>query len=268
MPARFARLIGAGPWLVAAALALALAACGGAGSKDRNKPVVLSYPYGESGPYLFADYDRVIAAAAASYVAITIRSDPGTAVESGHNLVSAASGTIIDPAGYIVTAAHIAVDEKYHAEVKTIDGRIHKGKILRIDRDRELAMIKIPPVPGLVAARLADSTGIVQGANAVAIGSPRLRTGIVSLGLIKEPRLSYPLKYSGYSYSDAVVVSMEVEPGHSGGPLFDDSGALIGIIASFALGDTRKVPYVSPRIAFAVPSRDIEVFVQEVIGDH
>jgi len=266
MGPRLGRALGAVPWLAAAALVLALAACGGAGSKDRIEPIVLTYPYGESGPYLFADYDRIIAAAAASYVAITIRSDPGTAAESGHNRVSSASGTIVDPAGYIVTAAHIAVDTKYHAEVRTIDGRLHKGKILRIDRDRELAMIKIPPAPGLAAARLVDSAEIVRGANAVAVGSPRLRTGVVSLGLIKNPQLSYPLEYSGYSYSDAVVVSMQVEPGHSGGPLFDANGALIGIIASFALGDTRKVPYVSPRIAFAVRSDDIAAYMQEVIG--
>ena len=264
MLARIGHVLGAVPWLIA--VAVTLAGCASSAPKDRVAPIVLSYPYGESGPYLFADYDHIIAWAARSYVAVTIRSDPATATESGYDLVSAASGIIVDPSGYIVTAAHIAVDGKYSAEVKTIDGRIHKGKILRIDRDRELAMIKIPPVPGLVAARLADSADIVQGANAVAIGSPRLRTGVVSLGLIKQPRLSYALKYSGYSYSDAVVVSMEVEPGHSGGPLFDDSGALIGIIASFALGDTRKVPYVSPRIAFAVPSDDIAAYMREVIA--
>ena len=48
---------------------------------------------------------------------------------------------------------------------------------------------------------------------------------------------------------------MEVESGHSGGPVFDRRGALIGMVAGYELGDTTKRPYVSPRITYAIPSK-------------
>ena len=247
------------PLLAAIAAALTLAACGGAGPKDQAAPIVLSYPYGESGPYLFADYDRVIAVAARSYVHVTIRADAATAADAGHDRVSAASGIIVDPAGYIVTASHIAVDPKYHAEIVTYDGRIHRGEILRVDRDRELALIKIPPVPGLVAARFNETGTLAVGDHAAAIGLARRVKGVVALGLVKEPRLTYPLEYNGYVLPNPIVMTMAAEPGFSGGPVFDENGELIGMVASY---DYR----VGRNFAYAVPVDDIAAYLREPIA--
>ncbi|MCP4328551.1 MAG: trypsin-like peptidase domain-containing protein [Alphaproteobacteria bacterium] len=247
---------------------MALAGCNGGASKssDRAAPVTLAYPYGEGGTYLFAGYDRITAEAARSFVTITILADRATVDQTGSELVSSASGTIVDAGGLIVTAAHIATNSKYRARVTTIDGTVMEGRVIALDRDRELAVIKVPPNPGLTAATFADSSTLARRDHAVAIGAPRRHTGAVSLGIVREPQLDYPLEYNGYTLPNAIVISMEVEPGHSGGPVFDKNGALIGMIASFALGDTRKVPYQSPRIAFAVPSNDIAAYVESVAG--
>jgi len=247
---------------------LALGGCGGGPGLPDNRvaAITLTYPYGEDTNWLFPNYDRIIADAAGSYVALTVTADSETIAQTGSEVVSAASGTIVHPGGYIVTAAHIAVDPKYRVRATTVDGRVHRGQVLHVDRNRELALIKIPAAPGLQAARFADSDRVGDDDPAAAIGSPRRLTGVVSMGRIKEQRLGYPLRYNGFTLPGAIVLSMLVEPGHSGGPVFNDSGELIGMIASFALGDTRKVPYVAPKIAFAVRANDIAAYLREVAG--
>ncbi len=245
--------------LLAAIVAVSLlAGCEGSrqSATNRDGPITLTYPYGESGDDLFPSYAEVTAAAAASYVAVTVLADPATIADTGSEVVSYASGVVIHPSGLIVTAAHIAVDPKYRARVTTIDGRVHEGEIISVDRDRELAIIKVPASASLAPATFADSKGLGSGDHAVAIGSPRNRRGTVSLGRVKEPRLDYTLPYNGYEIPHPMVLSMEVEFGHSGGPVFNDRGQLIGMIAGLDL--------VLPRVAFAVPSNDILAYAREV----
>jgi putative serine protease PepD len=57
-----------------------------------------------------------------------------------------------------------------------------------------------------------------------------------------------------------------VEPGNSGGPVVNRAGEVIGMVASFVLGDTSQSDYVSPRLAYAVPSNAVAAFLRETAG--
>jgi S1-C subfamily serine protease len=249
------------PWVLSTLMLLCLAAASGcSGLRTSNErsatPITLSYPYGESGAQLFDGYRRVADDAARSYVVVTILADPETAAEAGKELVNAASGTVVDKAGLIVTASHIAIDPKYRARVRMMDGSVIEGTVVDVDRDRELALIKVPPNRGLVPARFADSSSLEKGDHAIAIGSPDNTDGVVSLGVVEDPRYSKPIAYNGYTIVDPVILSMKVDFGNSGGPVVNEHGELIGMIAG--------VDLYKPAIAFAVPSNVIVNYLDDI----
>jgi len=225
----------------------------------RGEPITLTFPYADIDGVRFPDRDRVAAAAAPGYVAVKILADPATVADTGATLVNIGSGTLIDPAGLVVTAAHIAIDDRYGAVVTTVDGREHRGEVVHVARDRELALIRIPPVPGWPPMALADSSTLAPGQVALAIGSRRDARGTVSTGAIREPRLDYPLDNSGFTIPAAIVLRMEIDFHHSGGPLVDADGRLIGIIVGLDISGNHPEP-----IAFAVPSNEIAAYVRRI----
>jgi S1-C subfamily serine protease len=113
-------------------------------------------------------------------------------------------------------------------------------------------------------ARLAHAGDLRVGRRVVSIGTPNNRKGVVTVGVIVNSRRSLRIEYGEYGYDDAVELRMEVEPGHSGGPVFDTADRLIGMVASFGLGDTQRVPYVSTMIAYAVPAAAIVAYLKEI----
>ena len=71
------------------------------------------------------------------------------------------------------------------------------------------------------------------------------------------------MSYGAYSIRAGMELDMEVDSGHSGGPVVGADGQVIGMLASYLLGDTTKTPYVSPEIAFAVPANMIRAYLAE-----
>ena len=72
------------------------------------------------------------------------------------------------------------------------------------------------------------------------------------------PNIGERLDYGTWGFDNAVEIGFEVETGHSGGPVVNAKGELIGMVAGYELGDTTKPVYRSPRIAYVVPSNDIK----------
>ena len=102
---------------------------------------------------------------------------------------------------------------------------------------------------------------VKKGDFALAVGSPARARGAVSLGFVRTAKLSESLEYNRWRIENAIEISMEVESGHSGGPVFDRRGRLIGMVAGYELGDTTKRPYVSPRITYVIPSNGLKAFL-------
>jgi S1-C subfamily serine protease len=229
-------------------------------------PITLSYPYLTAREANVAGYRAMAERAAPAYVQIVILHPGNSLYNEPGGIVIKASGLIADRAGHIVTAAHIARNTRLKALVTTRGGRVLTAEILDVAPERELALLKIRPFPGMRPARFADSSKVGAGDFAFAIGSPRDTAGVVSLGWVRNPRFGQRLDYTGWGFSDAVKIAMEVESGHSGGPVFNRDGEIIGMVAVYELGDTSKTPYVSPRITFAVPARDLAAYVREKTG--
>lgn len=252
-----------GPGPIGCAAVMAVAAC--MASEPLPHPVALSYPYGLDEGVIFDGYRDLAQAVAGAYVSVLIYEKTKAKGIPGRGIVNGASGTIIDPRGYLVTSAHIAKDARYSAEITTLDGRVHQGHVVHVDPKRELALLKIDPFPAMQVAIMADSRELRVAQRVFSIGTPYNKKGAVSLGRIVDPGRAERIEYAEYGYDDAIELHMQVEPGHSGGPVFDVDGRLIGILASFGLGNTRQVPYVSTRIAYAVPSAAISAYLAEMV---
>lgn len=233
---------------------------------ERQEPITL-VQFDQFEPSLaFPESMAIAEAAAPGYVRVIIEERAAAAKNSreagtGRSVVNGASGTIVGSSGLIVTAAHIALSEYYKATVITIDGMKRPADILAVARDQELALLRIAPFPDMQPFVLADSDTVVDGEKVVAIGTPDNKPGVVSPGYIVQAKRPTRLKYNSFGYDDAIKLKLDALPGHSGGPVVDMNGRLIGIVASFVLPATDGPGAVLPRLAYAVPSNAIRRFV-------
>jgi S1-C subfamily serine protease len=104
------------------------------------------------------------------------------------------------------------------------------------------------------------------GEPAFVIGTPDNKPGMVALGRVAVPRMSRRIAYGGFGFSDGIELRADVQPGHSGGPVFDGAGRLIGILAGFGLGDTSRKTYVPTLIGYAVPSVTVAAYLASIAG--
>lgn len=232
----------------------------------KARPVTLSYPYLTPQEAAIPGFRALAERVVDSYVVVTITRPDHYGTGSGPMDVTRASGIVVDARGYVITAAHIAKSPKFDASVTDRGGHTHRARIVAIDPTQELALLKLAPKNGLRPVRLAASKLLKKGDIALAIGSPGQRSGVVTLGRVRYPDIGERLDYGAYGFDNAIELSMEVESGHSGGPVFNQRGELIGIVAGYELGDTSKTPYVSPRITYVVPSDTIAKFLARTIG--
>ena len=252
-------------FILVGAIGFSLTGCAGPAAKPdgaRTEPAVsLSYPYPIPHGVDFPNYRAVAEGNADIYVRVRVYSDApeDVGVERGaapaSTALSYASGIVADPRGYVVTAAHVANATKYKAEVILLDGRRYLGRVIAVERSRELGLIKIAPFDGMRVAHFADGRTVSAGEPILAIGTPAHHGGIVSVGVVLR-HLTTRISYNDYGYDNAIALAMRIESGNSGGPVFDNQGRVIGMIASNYSAD----------IGLAIPSEDITAFLRAHTG--
>ena len=133
------------------------------------------------------------------------------------------SGFIVSPDGLILTNAHVVRDAK-RVTVKLADRREFDAKVLGIDPVTDVAVIKID-AHDLPTVRLGNANDLQVGDYVLAIGQPYGFAESASAGIVSAKGRSLP----GDSYVPFIQTDVAVNPGNSGGPLFDSSGAVVGI---------------------------------------
>ncbi|MEO8525724.1 MAG: Do family serine endopeptidase [Caldimonas sp.] len=135
------------------------------------------------------------------------------------------SGFIISSDGLILTNAHV-VREAKDVTVKLSDRREFSAKVLGIDTTTDIAVLRID-AHDLPVVRLGDPKGLEVGDPVLAIGAPFGLEQTATQGIVSAKGRSLP--------GDAVVPFIQtdaaVNPGNSGGPLFDGTGSVVGINA-------------------------------------
>jgi serine protease Do len=133
------------------------------------------------------------------------------------------SGFIVSPDGVILTNAHV-VDNAKEVTVKLTDRREFKAKVIGKDDASDVAVIKIN-AHDLPTVHLGDSSNVKVGEWVVAIGSPFGFDNSVTAGIVSAKGRSLP----GSGYVPFLQTDVAVNPGNSGGPLFDLNGDVVGI---------------------------------------
>lgn len=136
------------------------------------------------------------------------------------------SGFIVSPDGYVLTNAHVVADAS-EVTVKLTDRREFAAKVIGADKRSDVALIKIAAT-GLPYVRFGDPSQVRPGQWAIAIGSPFGFENSVTAGVVSATGRPLP-DDNGGSYVPFIQTDAAVNPGNSGGPLFNLDGQVIGI---------------------------------------
>jgi serine protease Do len=156
------------------------------------------------------------------------------------------SGFIISADGYILTNAHV-VNNASKITVKLTDRREFEGKVIGVDERTDVAVIKISAKGNLPVVRLGDSNRLRPGQWVLAIGSPFGFENSVTAGVVSATARSN-VGEGGNGYVPFIQTDVAVNPGNSGGPLFNLDGDVVGINSQIY---SRSGGYEG--ISFAIP---------------
>jgi serine protease Do len=177
---------------------------------------------------------------------------------------SLGSGVIVDSKGYIVTNRHV-VEKADRIRVKLQDENPaapgHDAKVIGMDQETDLAVIKIDIDRPLPAAKLGNSDGMAVGDWVLAIGSPFGLQETVTAGIVsaKGRNIVPNRQFQSFIQTDAAI-----NPGNSGGPLVNMAGEVIGINTAIL---TETSSYAG--VGFAMPSNTVAQVYNQLIGpDH
>jgi serine protease Do len=133
------------------------------------------------------------------------------------------SGFIVSPDGIILTNAHV-VDGADQVTVKLTDKREFQAKVLGKDKATDIAVLKID-ARDLPVVKIGDANEERVGEWAVAIGAPFGFENTATAGIISAKARSLP----DQGYVQFIQTDVPVNPGNSGGPLFNLNGEVVGI---------------------------------------
>ena len=297
-PVTGAAVVRKGPgWLalVASMLVTAMVTAGGlwfvlrpdstqdSSAASANGGTVASVASADSAP----DWQAVASAVSPAVVTIQVQSSSSTGM---------GSGVIYDAKGDIVTNYHViaaAVQSGGKIQVTLADGRIYDAEVVGHDRTTDLAVIRlVNPPSDLTVARFGSSSHLTVGAPVMAIGAPLGLSKTVTTGIVSA--LNRPVEVAvdddssknngqgdssdpfgqqkrNQSSSDTVItnaiqVDASLNPGNSGGPLFDQTGAVVGINSSIKSVTSSDGQAGSIGLGFAIPSDLVTSVADQLIA--
>jgi S1-C subfamily serine protease len=165
------------------------------------------------------------------------------------------SGFILNKDGLILTNNHV-IDNAQRVEVMLSDKHKYKATVMGVDKNHDLALLKIS-APNLVPATLSESNGLVVGQRVYAIGNPFGLQGTMTRGIISSIRsIRGP---NNNPIEDAIQTDAAVNPGNSGGPLLNSRGEVIGITTLIANNGADQ----SSGIGFAIPINTAKAVLED-----
>lgn len=169
--------------------------------------------------------------------------------------VSYGSGMIIHHKGYILTCYHV-VEGVSIAKVRSSRSRqLYQGKVIWGNKENDLAIIKINASKKLQPVEFDSSSETKIGERVFAIGNPFGFEHTLTLGILSGKQRT--VSTDNHEYVDVLQTDTALNPGNSGGPLFNSKGKVIGMNAiiiqsyqnmGFSIPSDTFLPYIKPYI--------------------
>jgi serine protease Do len=176
---------------------------------------------------------------------------------------SLGSGFIVDPRGYIITNNHVVekadkIFVKLSTDPEGFQGR--PGKVIGVDKDTDLAVVKITTTEPLPTVKMGNSDGGQVGDWVIAIGSPFALTQTVTAGIVSAKNRTIEKGAAG-QFQHFIQTDAAINPGNSGGPLVNMADQVIGVNTAIL---TQSAGYEG--IGFAMPSNTVIGVYNDLIG--
>jgi len=175
------------------------------------------------------------------------------------------TGFIVDKNGYIVTNNHV-VEDAAKIMVKLLgDPKEYRGRIVGVDQETDLAVIKVDAGTPLQAVTIGNSDAVQVGDWAIAVGSPFQLDETVTLGIVSATGRGLD-QMQPYGKSNAfqkfIQTDAAINPGNSGGPLVNIRGEVIGVNTMIATSNGG-----SEGVGFAMPSNMVVRVYNDIIRE-
>ncbi|HKQ25556.1 MAG TPA: DegQ family serine endoprotease [Burkholderiales bacterium] len=152
------------------------------------------------------------------------------------------SGFIVSADGVILTNAHVASDAT-DIVVKLTDKREFDAKVIGVDKRSDIAVLKIE-AKNLPVVKIGNPARLKVGEWVAAIGSPFGLENTITSGIVSAKARALPDE----NYVPFIQTDVAVNPGNSGGPLFNMNGEVVGINSQIF---SRTGGYMG--LSFAIP---------------
>src|SRR6267378_4041911 len=168
------------------------------------------------------------------------------------------SGFIVSPKGYILTNNHV-IEDATRIIVGLQSGEKYRGKVVGVDQETDVAVIKIEAPQDLPTVTLGDSNAAQVGDWVLAMGSPFGLDQTVTAGIISKKERETPGSLS--NFQRFLQTDAAINRGNSGGPLVNMRGEVIGINSQIA---TSTGDYNG--IGFALPASEANFVYRQIVS--
>jgi S1-C subfamily serine protease len=184
-----------------------------------------------------------------------VRVETGSKQTNGRGRGGLGSGIVISPDGLVLTNSHV-VGSSRQIRLRDIEGVVTDARVLGVDPDTDLALLRADHARDLRYASLGNSKSLRRGQLVVAIGNPLGFESTVTAGVVSALGRSIR-SVSGRTIEDVIQTDAALNPGNSGGPLVSSAAEVIGINTAIISG--------AQGICFAVASNTAQFVLSEII---
>jgi len=184
-----------------------------------------------------------------------VRVETGSKETDGRRRGGLGSGIVISPDGLVLTNSHV-VGSSRQIRLRDIEGIVTDARVLGVDPDTDLALLRADGARDLRYASLGNSQKLRRGQLVVAIGNPLGFESTVTAGVVSALGRSIR-SVSGRTIEDVIQTDAALNPGNSGGPLVSSAAEVVGINTAIISG--------AQGICFAVASNTAQFVLSEII---
>src|SRR5262245_46632824 len=200
-------------------------------------------------------YSNAVIAVTEKVGPAVVRVETGPKLRTPRERGGLGSGIVISPDGLVLTNSHVVGTSK-EIRLRDTEGVVTDARVLGVDPDTDLALLRANGVRDLHYALLGNSKHLRRGQLVVAIGNPLGFESTVTAGVVSALGRSIR-SVSGRTIEDVIQTDAALNPGNSGGPLVSTRGEVIGINTAIIAG--------AQGICFAVASNTAQFVLSEII---